>query len=91
MCVLACGEVSGVCGVCVGMAAILKKEQNVDSAARTQTQIHPHFHSPVPGGCFTVINTVTLFSVCMFYFNDQLQKTCTEMASRQEPREQGGG
>lgn len=31
------GEVSGVCAVCVGMAAILKKEQNVDSAARTNT------------------------------------------------------
>lgn len=33
----ACGEVSGVCAVCVGMAAILKKEQNVDSAARANT------------------------------------------------------
>ena len=31
------GEVSSVCGVCVGMAAILKKEQNVDSAAHTNT------------------------------------------------------
>lgn len=47
------GEVSGVCGVCVGMAAVLKKEQNVDSAART-TQTHPRFHSPPPpAGCFT--------------------------------------
>lgn len=47
-------EVSGVCGVCVGMAAVLKKEQNVDSAART-TQTHPRFHSapPPPAGCFT--------------------------------------
>lgn len=38
------GEVSGVCGVCVGMAAVLKKEQNVDPAAR-ETQTRPRFHS----------------------------------------------
>lgn len=85
-------EVSGVCGVCVGMAAVLKKEQNVDSAART-TQTHPRFHSAPACRLFHrhALFTCLHFSVGMFHFNEQIQKTGTEMASRQEPREQGRG
>lgn len=55
------GAVSGVCGVCVGMAAVLKTEQNVDAA---QTQTHPHFHPPAPGFILPVIHVTPSASVC---------------------------
>lgn len=79
-----CGEVSGVCAVCVGMAAVLKKEQNVDSARNKHVHVSI-LPFPLPCPLFTCQH----FNICTLYLDHQLQKTGPEMASGQEPRQQG--